>query len=53
MQKKCRQDNIKEGILTKSTAHQETIKELLERRKICEETIKVIEETGVQLNRCT
>ena len=44
---------MKEDVLTKSTAHQEKINELVERRRICEETIKVIDETGVQLNLCT
>jgi hypothetical protein len=53
VQKKCREENVKEDILTKSTTHKEKINELLERRRICEETIKVIEETGTQLNLCT
>ena len=53
VQKKCRDSNLKEDVLTKSTTHQEKINELLERRRICEETITVIEETGTQLNLCT
>ena len=53
VQKKCRESDVKEDVLTKSTTHQEKINELVERRRICEETIKVIDETGTQLNLCT
>ena len=52
--KKCRDSNIgKQDVLTRSATHKEKINDLLKGEKLCEEIIKVIEETGAQLNLCT
>eukprot|EP00092_Neocalanus_flemingeri_P026987 GFUD01029268.1.p1 GENE.GFUD01029268.1~~GFUD01029268.1.p1 ORF type:complete len:718 (-),score=188.67 GFUD01029268.1:332-2485(-) len=53
VQKKCRDPEMKADVLVKSHAHEEMIRDLKERKRICEETIKVISETSDQLNKCT
>ena len=53
VQRKCRNPEMKEDVLVKSHAHEEMIVELKERKRVCEETIRVISETSDQLNRCT
>jgi len=53
VQKKCRSAEKKEEILVKSHSHEEFIAELKERKRICEETINVINETSNQLHQCT
>ena len=53
VQRKCRNPEMKEDVLVRSHAHEEMIAELKERKRVCEETIRVISETSDQLNRCT
>ena len=53
VQKQCRSPEVKADILIKSYSHEEMISELKERKRVCEETIKVINETSEQLNKCT
>ena len=51
--KKAKGEDEKKRLTTQSQAHENTIKELKERKIICEETIRVIEETNLKLNDCT
>ena len=50
--KKAKDDNEKKRLTTQSQAHENMIKALKERKIICEETIRVIEETNSKLNDC-
>ena len=51
--KKAKGEDEKKRLTTRSQTHENMIKELKERKIICEETIRVIEETNLKLNDCT
>ena len=51
--KKAKGEDEKKRLTTRSQTHENMIKELKERKIICEETIRVIEETTLKLNDCT
>ena len=51
--KRAKGEDEKKRLTTRSQAHENMIKELKERKIICEETIRVIEETNLKLNDCT
>ena len=53
MQAKAKDENEKKQLTTQSQAHENMIKGLNERKTLCEETIRVIEETNSKLNDCT
>ena len=53
MQKEAKDENEKKRLTTQSQAHENMIKALKERKIVCEETIRVIEETNSKLNDCT
>ena len=53
VQKEAKNEDDKKRLTTQSQAHENMIKALKERKIICEETIRVIEETNSKLNDCT
>ena len=53
VQKEARDEDDKKRLTTQSQAHENMIKALKERKILCEETIRVIEETNSKLNDCT
>ena len=50
---KSKDENEKRRLTTQSQAHENMIKALKERKAICEQTIRVIEETNSKLSDCT
>lgn len=53
VQKEAKEEEDKKRLTTQSQAHENMIKALKERKILCEETIRVIEETNSKLNDCT
>ena len=53
VQKEARDEDDKKRLTTQSQAHENMIKALKERKILCEETMRVIEETNSKLNDCT
>ena len=53
VQAEAKDENQKKQLTTRSQAHENMIKALKERKLVCEETIRVIEETNSKLNDCT
>ena len=53
VQKEGKNEEDKKRLTTQSQAHENMIKALKERKNLCEETIRVIEETNSRLNDCT
>ena len=53
VQKEAKEEDDKKRLTTQSQAHENMIKALKERKILCEETIRVIEETNSKLNDCT
>lgn len=53
VQKEAKNEDDKKRLTTQSQAHENMIKALKERKILCEETIRVIEETNSKLNDCT
>ena len=53
VQAEAKDANQKKQLTTRSQAHENMIKALKERKLVCEETIRVIEETNSKLNDCT
>ena len=53
VQKEARDEDDKKRLMTQSQAHENMIKALKERKILCEETMRVIEETNSKLNDCT
>ena len=53
VQAEAKDENVKKQLTTQSQAHENMIKGLKERKTLCEETVRVIEETNSKLNDCT
>ena len=53
VQKEAKNEDDKKRLTTQSQAHENMIKALKERKILCEETIRVIEETNSKLNDCS
>ena len=53
VQKEAKEEEDKKRLTTQSQAHENMIKALKERKILCEETIRVIEETNSKLNDCS
>jgi len=51
--KEIRDKEKREHLVTRSHSHEMMVRELHERKKVCEETISIIEATNAQLNECT
>ena len=53
VQKEAKNEDDKKRLTTQGQAHENMIKALKERKILCEETIRVIEETNSKLNDCS
>ena len=53
MQKKTKEEVTKRKMVMRSQAHEKMINDLKARKVVCEETIRVIDQTNSKLNECT
>jgi len=53
VQKKTKEEETKKKMVMRSQAHEKMINDLKTRKAVCEETIRVIDETNSKLNECT
>ena len=53
VQKKTKEEETKKKMVMRSQAHEKKINDLKTRKAVCEETIRVIDETNSKLNECT
>ena len=53
VQKKTKEEETKKKMVMRSQAHEKKINELKARKAVCEETIRVIDQTNSKLNQCT
>jgi len=53
VQKKTKEEETKKKMVMRSHAHEKKINELKARKAVCEETIRVIDQTNSKLNQCT
>ena len=53
VQKKTKDEETKKKMVMRSQAHEKKINDLKARKAVCEETIRVIEQTNSKLNECT
>ena len=50
--KKCREEGVKEIVLSRSESQEELINQLKERKAKCDNIIKVIDDTQILLSKC-
>ena len=50
--KKCREEGVKENILTRSESQEDLINQLIEKKEKCDNIIEVIDNTQILLNKC-
>ena len=53
VQKKTKEEETKKKMVMRSHAHEKKINDLKARKLVCEETIRVIDQTNSKLNECT
>ena len=53
VQKKTKEEETKKKMVMRSQAHEKKINDLKTRKAVCEETIRVIDQTNSKLNECT